>query len=188
MDNIWFTADHHFGHENIIRYCDRPFRDTAEMDREMVRRWNAVVGADDTIYHLGDFTLGDWWGTAKPCLDELNGRVKVVPGGHDYRWLPDADGRLEVLPSLHTLEFGVGRKWPLVVVLCHYPMLSWDRSHYGSIHLHGHTHGMVPDGRSSDMKAPPDQRRGFRLDVGVDCHGFAPVSLAAVLEAAGCDG
>ena len=185
MDDIWFTADTHFGHENIIRYCGRPFCDAAEMDRVMVERWNGVVGVDDVVYHLGDFTLGGWWYVAKPRLGELNGRVKVVPGGHDHRWLPDADGRLKVLPPLHTLEFDVGDKYPLVVVLCHYPMLSWDRSHYGSIHLHGHSHGTIPDSRSSDVKIPPGQRRGFRLDVGVDCHDFAPVSLARVLKMAG---
>jgi calcineurin-like phosphoesterase family protein len=187
MDDIWFTADSHFSHVNILKYCDRPFRDVAEMDRAMVERWNAVVRPDDTVYHLGDFTLGGWYDITRPLLDELNGHIKIVPGGHDWRWLPDADGRLEVLPPLMTLEFDVGEKYPLVVVLCHYPMLSWDRSHYGSIHLHGHSHGTIPDSRSSDVKMPPGQRRGFRLDVGVDCHHFSPVNLAEILEMANHD-
>lgn len=182
IENMWFTADHHFGHANIIRYCERPFTDAGEMDRALVERWNAVIGPDDVVYHLGDFTLGGWYDVARPRLDELHGRVRMVPGGHDWRWLPDADGRLEILPPLVTLEFETGGKHPLVVVLCHYPMLSWDRSHYGSLQLHGHTHGTVPDGRSSDRKMPPGQSAGYRMDVGVDCHNFQPVSLEETLE------
>ena len=51
---IWFTADFHLGHENIIKYCDRPFKNAAEMDKKIIANFNKVVAADDTVYILGD--------------------------------------------------------------------------------------------------------------------------------------
>ena len=57
LDRVFVTADHHWGHANILGYCDRPFDNVEEMDAEMVRRWNEVVGSDDEVFHLGDFTI-----------------------------------------------------------------------------------------------------------------------------------
>ena len=55
---MFFTSDTHISHHNIIKYCNRPFANAKEMDAEMIKRWNEKVKLDDTIYHLGDFTLG----------------------------------------------------------------------------------------------------------------------------------
>lgn len=176
----WFTADHHFGHENIIKYCKRPFDGVQQMNGEMVRRWNERVEINDTVYHLGDFTLGI---ELFPWIEQLAGNIKIVPGSHDHRWNTPENNRgdpyrltasgtvVEVLPPLVSLEFsewGDG-KHPLVVVLCHYAMRVWDRSHYGSLHLFGHSHGSINGwGRS--------------MDVGVDCHDFYPISLGDVID------
>ena len=54
----WFTSDPHFGHANIIRFCDRPFDDVQAMNDALVHRWNAVVQPEDTVYVLGDVALG----------------------------------------------------------------------------------------------------------------------------------
>lgn len=184
LDRTWVTADHHFGHANIIRFCGRPFESVREMDQAMIDRWNAVVGPEDVVYHLGDFTLTD---NLKPWIHALTFKtLHVVPGGHDWRWMkgfcPDAfDYRVEVLPPLMTLEFPSIGKHPRVVVLCHYPMLSWDRSHYGSLHLHGHSHGTIPDDLSGDTQLPPGKKRGRRVDVGVDRWDFSPVPLGSLL-------
>jgi calcineurin-like phosphoesterase family protein len=58
MPDIWFTTDFHFGHSNIIRYCNRPFRDVVEMDQTILERLNASVKLHDTLYFLGDFCIG----------------------------------------------------------------------------------------------------------------------------------
>lgn len=179
---IYFTSDTHFGHANIIEYCKRPFRDTLEMDSMLIEKWNERIGVSDTIYHLGDFTLGklDFFET---ILWQLNGRLRILPGSHDHRWLEkyNADDPylhtfhgypVELLPPLVSLEFpelGDG-KYPQVVTLCHYAMRVWDRSHYGSWHLFGHSHGTLRPERLS-------------MDVGVDCNAFAPVSLDEVAKA-----
>ena len=191
MTNIWFTADHHFGHENIIKYVNRPFKDAAHMDAELIERWNSKVAPEDTVYYLGDFTLSN---NAYPYIEQLNGNIKFIFGGHDYKWWPLSSEfilldwkheLLEPLVSLELPEFTSNGKF-LPVVLCHYPLLSWDRSHYGSIHLHGHTHGTTgKSANSGDTLLPPKNKggaNGIRIDVGVDCHNYFPVSIKKIKE------
>jgi calcineurin-like phosphoesterase family protein len=50
MSKIFFTADQHFGHKNIIKYCNRPFSSVEEMNKVMIDRWNEIVGKEDTVY------------------------------------------------------------------------------------------------------------------------------------------
>jgi len=118
---------------------------------------------------------------ARSYFARLNGTIMFIPGGHD-KWVkktPDwADIRtatsvVEFLPPLYSLELkderlmSGGRYLP--IVLCHYAMRRWDRSHYGSICLHGHSHNKLP-------------RLGRSMDVGVDCWDFYPVSLDRVID------
>ncbi len=77
---IFFIADTHFGEEAILRYENRPFKSVAEMDSEMILRWNAVVGRDDLVYHLGDFGAS---GEESDVLAKLNGTKYLVKGNHD---------------------------------------------------------------------------------------------------------
>ena len=176
----WFTADHHFGHKNIIEYTHRPFDTVEEMDYELIRRWNSVVKPDDEVFHLGDFTFSGG-SNAGDYFSRLNGKINILGYSwhHDKQWLNEAKltgfysftgQRIKVLSPMAVLEFpGLGDgKWPLVIVLCHYPMAVWDRSHYGSMHLHGHSHCL-------------HKSVGLSMDVGVDCHGFTPVSLETIV-------
>lgn len=71
MPNIWFTADFHFGHSNIIRYCNRPFRNVEEMDRTILERLNASVKVNDILYFLGDFCIGSKAKAGAPQADSL---------------------------------------------------------------------------------------------------------------------
>ena len=83
QDNTWFISDPHFCHSNIIKYCNRPFADVAEMDAEMVKRWNSVVGKDDIVWCLGDFAFGQKE-NVKRIRSQLNGRINLVLGNHDH--------------------------------------------------------------------------------------------------------
>ena len=80
-DRIFFTADTHWGHRNIIRYCQRPFVDVEEMNEALITNWNNTVGKDDIVFHLGDFAMG---GSAEWCrlLERLNGRIYLILGNH----------------------------------------------------------------------------------------------------------
>ena len=158
---IYFTADQHFGHTNIIRYCNRPFRDKNHMDEMLIKNWNDVVLPNDTVYVLGDFTLGS---DAQRYIDRLMGNKKFLAGSHDKNWFGKADN-IDYLPPLYTLKVQ-GVK----IILCHYAMRKWDASHHGSYHLYGHSHGMITDPIPNSM------------DVGVDSHNFYPVAIERVLD------
>lgn len=75
---IWLTADTHWGHANIIKYCSRPFYNVAHMDLELTRRWNETVRRQDIVMHLGDF------GFCK-TPPKLNGKIFLLPGNHDRK-------------------------------------------------------------------------------------------------------
>ena len=81
-DRIFFTADTHWGHRNIIRYCQRPFADVDEMNEALITNWNSTIGKDDIVFHLGDFAMG---GSAEWCrlLERLNGRIYLILGNHE---------------------------------------------------------------------------------------------------------
>lgn len=187
LEKVFVTADHHFGHENIIKFCKRPFKTIEEMDNALIDNWNKIVGKNDIIYHLGDFTLGDFK-TAENYFKQLNGKIQVLGNHwhHDKRWLPAGyfgplilgksddinDVRyVSIIPPMIVLELeGLGEKErSLGVTLCHYPLAVWDRSHHGAWCLHGHTHKHDNSGK-------------FILNVGVDCQNYYPISLGGVLQ------
>lgn len=178
-DMLWFTSDHHFGHANCIKYCNRPFSSIEEMDQALIDRWNEIVGPKDTVWHLGDFTLGTW-GIADKYLKQLQGNIQILGSlfHHDRRWIPNPGDRLKtktgwlyVRQCVEAIEYDLAGYGPenCAIILCHYPFAVWDRKHYGSWHLHGHSHGKY-------------KGEGKILDVGVDCHNFYPVSLEQVRE------
>lgn len=187
---LFFTSDQHFGHENIINYCKRPYSNVEQMDADIVYKWNKVVTSDDTVYCLGDFTLGGP-DEAEYYFSQLNGRIITLANlwHHDQRWLPGADrtttqGGVSILytkmgPSkyrslsgypvvlvspLTVIEVSITKDKFVPISLCHYPLLVWDRQHYGAVHIHGHTHGQL------------EHRQGA-VDVSVDAWGFSPLSL-----------
>lgn len=164
---IWFTSDHHFGHKRIIELANRPFSSVEEMDEEMVRRWNAVVAPGDMVYHLGDFAFADH----TPYLARLKGQKRLVLGNHDHsNRVNKAKGWATVDSLLH-----VTLPDKALVVLCHYAMRVWNRSHHGAIHLYGHSHGNLQGDSQS-------------CDVGVDRWAFAPVSMDEIRDRLDAEG
>lgn len=149
---IFFTADEHYFHDNIIDYCDRPFDRWFEMNEEIIKRHNERVFKDDVVYHLGDFTLKGKE-LAESVISQLNGKHIFIKGSHDY-WNKD-------LPYL--MEIKIGKYY---FVLCHYAMITWPRSYHGSVQLFGHSHGKL------GSQFPRKQ-----MDVGVDTNNFYPYSF-----------
>jgi calcineurin-like phosphoesterase family protein len=158
MSKIFFTADTHFNHANIIYFCGRPFADVKEMNAVLIEKWNAKVGKADLVYHLGDFAWGNWG----PILDRLNGDIVLIRGGHDKKSQGKFTHRFRLIGDLMDIVVE-GR----TVVLCHYCLRVWNKSHFDSWHLFGHSHGRLP-------------ALGKSLDVGVDGHDFAPWSWEEV--------
>lgn len=153
--SIWVTSDHHFNHDNIQKYCNRNFLNVDEMNESLIESWNKVVNPYDIVYHLGDFTLGGRL-DAERYFKRLNGYIHVLENSwhHDKRWL-----RGQMFYSrMHEVVYEqpiVVLEYVVPIVLCHYAFEIWDRRHYGSVHFHGHSHGMLPKILN-------------RLDIGVD--------------------
>ena len=82
--NTFFTSDTHFGHANIIRLCNRPFKDVEEMNEKLVENWNRVVPEDGTVFHLGDFAFGGS-GLWNSVIPRLNGQIYLIIGNHDRK-------------------------------------------------------------------------------------------------------
>lgn len=80
--NIFVISDLHLGHQNVIRYCKRPFENSESMDCELARRWNNAVKNDDTVYFLGDFVFH---GSPKYWKTNLKGRKTFIRGNHDHK-------------------------------------------------------------------------------------------------------
>jgi len=171
MSNTWFTSDTHYFHGNIIKYCNRPFSNVEEMNEALITNYNSVVKPKDTIYHLGDFGFAHI-DKIKYIASRLNGNKILLYGNHDkvIRNAPKGtfDSSFNFIRDY--LEINVnGQK----IILCHYPMLTWNASGRGSIMLHGHAHGKTNYGHIKNGKI---------LDVGVDVHNYFPISFDDVMK------
>ena len=159
--NTFFTSDLHFGHANIIKYCNRPWESVQAMDEALISNWNQTVKHDDLVYVLGDVFFCEAK-RASEIMHRLNGRKQLILGNHDKmirNQVPIQNLFEKIHPDLHADTID-----GIYVVMCHYPLLTWNRAFRGSFMLHGHCHNTIP--------FDPTQRR---LDVGVDAQGYAPI-------------
>lgn len=176
MVKTFLVSDTHFSHRNIIKYCNRPFANADEMNEELISRWNAVVGHDDHVYHLGDVTFEKDRDKAVWMLSRLKGKKHIVWGNHD-RGFKDtivAAGFTDCGPMHYINVPTGGNNNHQGIVLCHFAMRVWDRSHHGVIQCYGHSHGSLPPMFN-------------QLDVGVDnavklLGEYRPFSVAEVIK------
>lgn len=179
----WFVSDTHFGHANIIKYCNRPFRTAGEMDKVILDNINAVVRPDDTLWHGGDFSFGR--GTSPQTIEFtrrqiLCKNIRLIVGNHDRL----ITGSKE-LKSLFTevLNYYLGEIGGRRFLITHRPPAKaynsndwnwektlWDREQAKDpnlVCLHGHTH-------NSSCLGPSN--------ICVEITGYKPVSLPDVLK------
>ena len=167
----FFTSDSHFGHDNIIKHCgrpcrERPFRDSAEMDRALMDAWNSVVSPGDMVYHLGDFSLRPAE-TIQGLLKNLHGTKHLIVGNHD-RTTGMEGCRLQGWASMREMaRISVDGQ---SVFLCHYPMREWPGMWQGTVHLYGHVHG--------NLQPMPGS-----MEVSADVWGGKPVQMTDILNA-----
>lgn len=173
--NIWFTSDLHLGHANIIKYSNRPFANTQEMDAHIINELNKVVMPGDSLYMLGDWLFGPdkvrrflEYRARIACQDIL-----TIWGNHDdvIRHEKAVQNAMSWCGDFLEAHIG-GQRF----TLCHYAMRVWDKSHHGAYHLYGHSHGTLPDEATS---------RSFDCGVDTELFGhkrFTPYSLDEVHE------
>jgi len=188
---LFFTADPHYNHANIIKYCKRPFSDVDHMNYTLIQNWNSVVTHDDSVFILGDLAYGDKMDILN-VLNQLMGHKYLVMGNHD---------RNTCIPNYKLIEIFEGYKTMYVkdpdghkeITMCHFPMLSWQSSHKGAWNLYGHWHShnvRMSEGNPEEEKEISlyvqeeqkcyDRTRPSQYDVGVDGNNFYPVSYNEV--------
>lgn len=194
----YFTSDTHFGHQNIIKYSNRPFNDFHHMDEIIVANWNAIVGPTDVVFHLGDVALGDstrW----QNILPRLMGYEILIVGNHDRIFAGEKPRQREkwdekyhewfdeVYDNYTGLVLSDGTK----VNLSHFPYTgdSHDGDRYesfrldddGTILIHGHTHAEF-DKLGNDARVSRSKNGTLQIHVGQDAWGYRPVSEEEVLN------
>jgi calcineurin-like phosphoesterase family protein len=164
---IYFTGCTHLGHSKIISLGHgRPFANSFEHDKELIRRWNARVTPDDVVFHLGDFNYKSNQ-NADFYLKQLNGKKFLIIGNHDDQKTILADGWESALPY-QELELNNTK-----ITLCHYPIAEWNGYFRGAWMFHSHVHGNVT------TQVPIVKNR---VDVGVDNFNYAPATFEEIKE------
>lgn len=153
--NIWFISDTHFHHENIIKYCNRPFTNVQEMDEYMIQEWNKLVQPPDHVYHLGDVMMPK---RMSSILQKLKGKLRLIIGNHD-NFQSKYYGRFE--------KMMLWRNWKEQGFTCSHIPLPVDQLKYG-ICVHGHIH--------TNLKEGP------YINLCVEQTGYKPVHMDSVIE------
>lgn len=170
--NVFFTSDQHFGHTNIIKYCNRPFSDINQMDAALISNWNQKISSDDLCYVLGDFAFAGL-GRIYDILEQLNGTKILIRGNHDkHRNNKYVEAGFSHVLHREVLTVPVADK-SKVLWLSHFPIGDERRQtcKFYNIALHGHRH------------STPDKKLGSKsLDIGVDGNDYYPYSLEEVLQ------
>ena len=193
MTKVFFTSDHHAGHHNIIKFCDRPFSSVSEMEKALIDNHNSKVNKNDLVYFLGDVAMGNKQQSLK-MFDKLNGQKILVVGNHDnvfgscdsikyQKNLPMYEQYFTTI--VHQIIYKNKELWQDRIVLDHFPHKQADiqdteyevryktlRPDYyvGSLYLHGHTH--------SKEKISGNHC----IHVGVDAWDYTPVSIKQLRE------
>lgn len=157
----YFSSDYHLCHKNIIKYDRRPFDDVETMNETIIDNHNSVVGDNDNFYFLGDFCFDNR--RTEEFLEQLNGNLFFIKGNHDSR-------DTIKLYQKYGVYLGEQKKIKIEdkeLVLNHYAMRVWDKSHHSVYHLYGHSHGSLADDPNS-----------LSFDVGCMLFDYKPIELA----------
>jgi len=161
----FFSSDLHFSHFNIIKYDNRPFNSVEEMNNAIIENHNSVISDDDDWYFLGDFSFDGK--RTEEWLQRLNGNKFFIDGNHDSE---------QTIRSFKKYGTYLGNLAEIVVekqniVLCHYAMRTWRKSHKSTWHLYGHSHHSLPDDPNS-----------LSFDVGINGkdYNYTPLSFEQV--------
>lgn len=178
VNQDYFIADTHFGHTNVIGYCNRPYADVEEMDKSLIDAWNKAIRPQDRVFVLGDFSFYRAEETDK-ILSQLRGQKFLVKGNHDSERTYKNQDRFAKITTYEDLRLQTRDGEIHRVVMSHFPFLSWHQMHRGAYHFHGHCHG--------GLRLPKELEQARIFDVGVDnlskvFGNYAPVSLETLVQ------
>ncbi len=183
---LWFTSDTHYNHANICsattKWKDpvtlREFKTLEHMNSHLAGNINEVVGQDDILFHLGDWSFGGFESIEQFRNQIVCQNVHIVTGNHDHH-IENNRGDCRKLFSSVNKYVELNVKWPIGpemhdanFVLMHFPIASWNNMARGAIHLHGHVH-FNPNMRLQE---------GKMMDVGCDGNMLYPIQMNEVLH------
>lgn len=184
---LFFTSDSHYNHANICsattKWIDpvtcREFKSLEKMNSVLVGNINEMVGQDDILFHLGDWSFGGLE-SIKQFRDQIVCKtIHLITGNHDHHIESNKDDVQSLFNSVNkyldlVVKWNIGTPLQDEVrfALMHFPIASWDNMARGAIHLHGHVH-FEPNKRISV---------GKMMDVGVDGNGLYPIDMSEVIS------
>jgi calcineurin-like phosphoesterase family protein len=184
---LWFTSDTHYNHANICsattKWVDpvtcREFKTLEHMNAVIVGNINEVVGQDDVLFHLGDWSFGGFEQIEIFRKQIVCQNVHIITGNHDHHIENNRENIQTIFSSVNkylnlTVKWNVNT--PLMgeqrFSLMHFPIASWDNMAKGAIHLHGHVH----------FEKVNRVGVGKMMDVGVDGNDLYPIGLGDVMK------
>lgn len=173
---IFFTSDLHFGHKNIIRFDNRPFATVEEMDQTLINNWNKKVKSEDLVYILGDIS---WYSDKQTAeiMNQLSGRKILIKGNHD-RVHGQVKRCFEEITDYKEIIIGGNH-----IVLCHYPIIFFNRHHYGSYMFYGHVHNSHEFNMTQSFQSDVERLdiRCHMFNVGTMLWNFEPVTFEEII-------
>lgn len=188
MRDIWFTSDQHFDHENVIKYCNRPFSSKEEMNEIIINNYNILVKPNDIVYHLGDFAMA--FKPVQLIAPRLMGKKHLILGNHDhahpshrkFKKEPNRWARFYLNSGFESVELSKTLEVnDLRILLSHFPYKNLEPGEYGLKHvqyrpdngglplLHGHVHQAWKINNNM-------------INVGVDVWDYKPIHIDQLLE------
>lgn len=185
----WFTSDQHFSHANILAFCNRPWVDIKQMNEAIINNWNEVIGEDDVVFMLGDFSWNKDPMEIKRIFDRLRGgHIFVLFGNHDTmgQFSKVKSKRVNFISDTAMIFIsGIDERKPskeYEVMLSHFPLATWPHFQRGTVNLHGHIHSGPRS--KCDIDCPGFDlilKPGLTYDVGVDNNNYYPIEIREIL-------
>lgn len=168
----YVISDTHFSHYNIIKYCDRPFKDISEMNEHIINSWNSIVTNDDIVYHLGDVGFGNKE-VLSDFVHKLNGHKILILGNHDYSrgigfW---EDVGFELAYKCKQIQKNNSTE---NIILSHYPVQCDDNV----LNIHGHIHNIPLD---KDRQGK-ELNKNNHICVSVEMIDYKPIEINKIIR------
>lgn len=173
---IYYTADLHLGHGNVIPYSRRPYDTAEEMLEKLTKNWNSAVSDADDVYIIGDLFFRTKPNEQIEIIRQLKGKKHLINGNHDRKINSNVRSEFVSVADYAKIDDN-GR----CVILSHYPILEWDGYFRGAYHIYGHIHNNYDTSAYKIIKNNPEHFKNA-FNAGVDVTGYIPRTLAELIE------
>jgi len=172
---VFFLSDLHLNHQKHLEFdkSRQGFTDIDLFNEAIIDSINQTVREEDHLFLLGDIIFGNIPMSISEFFTRINCKnIYLIIGNHDKRGRMLEVKRLKLISNLLYLRVFYGQELTMFF-LCHYPMIDWYKKHYGSFHIHGHTHRNL-------LESDPELYEKNRI---FDASGILkPISLKEIIK------